>query len=137
MTEVLIDGWPDHCIEEHAWVAISAAATEAQAIARLQADFPREDNFDVEVEYRVTGRSFQRPAGEPVPGQEGMRAVLEDRACEHCDGSSHGECDECYGTGKDGAFYSEESEGLPWEGCNADAPGAVEFWTIEAVEVSS
>jgi hypothetical protein len=40
-------------------------------------------------------------------------------------------CEECYGTGEDGTFYFDGE--IPWEGCEPDAEGAVQFWVVHVV----
>lgn len=114
---VLIDNAMDGAVEERGWVPVAQAADEEAAIAKLSEDFPATkagDNFA----YEVNGRSYHRP----VPSAEGESGgywfIFEDDGPEDFEDRR-----------------GHWSEFLPWRSCEADAPGAVEFWTLELVEL--
>jgi hypothetical protein len=113
-TMVLIDSPMDGFAEERGWVPVTLAETPEQAEAVMAKEVECIDSF---LAYKATGKcSFQRP----VDHAEGDGAwfVFEDNGPETYDDDRPGHW----------------SEYLPWEKCEADAPGAVEFWDIEVVE---
>ena len=108
---ILIDTPEDYAVEEHAWVPLAMAKDKAAAIKIIECEFPSED-----LDYEVIGRSFQRAL--PATGEDGAWFVLED------DGSEED------ADGNQGRW----SEYLPWQSCDGDAPGAVEFWDLCLVD---
>lgn len=89
----LIDGWPDGIIEERAWVEIhEQTPSAASAIEYLEKWMPIADVFidddDREHRYVVTGKSWHRPEGYPVPDIPDLRVQhpLKDYGpCAYCD----------------------------------------------------
>lgn len=114
-TTVLMDSPEDFGVEEHGWVPVEFAATPEEAVKRLTDDVPP---YDDDFEYRCDGtKSWQRPT-----------AIAEDNGT-------------WFVPGKGGHDLYDEQEGewweyCPWEPCEPDAEGAVEFWDIEAVETA-
>lgn len=129
--QVLVDAWPDGCVEERAWVEVTKETdTKNKAAEYLAVGFPREDG---EGDYHASGeRVFQRPQGLKV--ETGGYYDFEDgdlgSPCEECDGAEDG-CAYCYGTGKEGTLYDAD-EG-PWTSCGPEGEDAREFWIIAVV----
>lgn len=113
---VLVDGWPDGCVEETGWVELTPSTdTKNKAIELLSENFPPEEPLlesTTGFVYRADDeRVFEKPCGMEVPGgrydyEQGELAS----PCEECDGSL--EVDE-YATGFDPAKPEEVNIGDP------------------------
>lgn len=133
---VLVDSPEDGCAEERAWVPVALAADETAACQVALEDHAVPEDF----EPFVAGRSWHRRKAS-VPLADGSFVIDGDGLCDGCRGTGKytctacghvhdDDCDDCYGTGRDGHFTEYE----PWTGCGPDDEGAVEFWTIEFAE---
>jgi hypothetical protein len=108
---ILIDEWPDGYVSERAWVKVtSLTATPEAAIARLQREFPIDEQGDggEQNEYIIgsPSRVWKRCVG--VPDAHGV--VLTD----------------------DGSEYHWPE--VPWEDCKPEDDRADLFWHIELVD---
>lgn len=140
----LVDDYEGGGIEERAWVEVTdKTRTEAQAIEWMTTNV---EPVDEDTRYEVIGRSHQRPSGFEVEGSDTelrtVKPLSEYPPCKECAGTGtftgkghdgtdvEDNCDDCYGTGKNGEFIFDSCEPIPWEECEADHPEAMEFWNL-------
>jgi hypothetical protein len=108
---ILIDEWPDGYVSQWAWVKVtSLTQTPEEAIARLQREFPVDEQGDggEQNEYIVGSppKCWQRCVG--MPDAHGV--VLTDEGSEY--------------------HWPE----VPWEVCKEGDERAEEFWCVELVD---
>jgi hypothetical protein len=115
-TTVLMDSPGDFGCEERGWVPVEFAATAEEAVKRIAQDVELfdPDNF----EYRADGsKSWHRPLA--IAQEDNDTWFVPEKT-----GSEEYE-------GQKGEWW----EYCPWDECEPDDEGAVEFWNIEVVEV--
>jgi hypothetical protein len=134
----IADAPEDNGVEQWAWVPTDRVATAAEAVEWFNSQWPDavRNLDDNGMGLVATGEtSWHRLSG-----------------CLSCDGTGEGErprsmddwprivagpppaCYACEGSGR----QPEDGDGdyVSWEACRADDDGAVEFWTLEAVELA-
>ena len=111
----LVDNPVDGVGEEWAWVPCDFAATPEAAIELLAAEVPLEDEDFV---YHCQGqRSWHRPQAVAIRRDAGWFFVAAEDGFEEYQGCK-------------GAW----TEYCPWQRCQPDEVGAVEFWDIEVTD---
>lgn len=125
------DAWEDGGIEEHAWVPVAMAATPEAAVRALAAS----DWSDCVHQLEQDGMKVI------ATGERSWHRVSD---CSGCDGEGEdprvvgdpfGPRPACEACGGDGV-QSNDGGGIAWTACNADTPGAVEFWDLEVTDAA-